>query len=126
MPTPREVVEECFERMADDARRGTIDELFHDDATIRFPGATFEGPDAPMRMLDWLAPRYRWAEKAFDEWIVDGHRVVSRGTLYGVATDGERFEGVRYVDIYEVVDGRISRMDVYNDLLVEGVVSSET
>jgi ketosteroid isomerase-like protein len=126
MPTPHEVVEECFERMADDERRGTIDELFHDDATIRFPGATSEGPDAPTRMLEWLAPRYRWTEKAFDEWIVDGHRVFIRGTLHGVDPDGERLEGVRYVDICEVVDGRISRMDAYSDLLVKGVVPPET
>jgi hypothetical protein len=29
---------------------------------------------------------------------------------------------VRYVDVYEVEDGLIRRLDVYNDLAVEGVV----
>jgi hypothetical protein len=29
---------------------------------------------------------------------------------------------VRYVDVYEIEDGLIRRLDVYNDLAAEGVV----
>ena len=36
--------------------------------------------------------------------------------------DGEPFEDVRYVDVYEVDEGAIARLDVYNDLAVEEVV----
>lgn len=120
--TPREVVEECFDRMGDPDRRETIGELFADDAMIAFPGAEFEGSEAPDELLTWLEPRYEWAAKSFDRWIVAGPHVVSLGTLYGVDRDGDEFEGVRYVDVYEVVDGQITRMDVYNDLAVEGIV----
>lgn len=119
--SPRGVAEEFFDRMADD-RRGTVGELFADDAVITVPGARFEGPDAADDFLAFLAPRYEWAAKAFDRWIECDDQVVSIGTLYGVDNDGERFEDVRYVDVYEVRDGLIRRLDVYNDLAVDGVV----
>ncbi len=119
--TPREIVEEFFDRMADD-RRPTVGELFADDAVITLPGARFEGEDAPTEMLEWLAPRYEWAKKEFDSWIEAGDHVVSQGTLYGVDLEGERFEGVRYVDVYRIEDGVIARIDIYNDLAAEGVV----
>jgi ketosteroid isomerase-like protein len=48
--------------------------------------------------------------------------VVSIGTLSGVDRESEPFEGVRYVDVYEVREGRITRLDVWNDLAVDGVV----
>ena len=118
--SPRAVVEEFFDRM-DDERRSSVGELFADDAVITVPDARFEGPDAAAEFLAFLAPRYERAAKEFDRWIESGDRVVSTGTLYGVDDDGERFEDVRYVDVYEVRDGRIVRMDVYNDLAVEGV-----
>ncbi|WP_435197427.1 nuclear transport factor 2 family protein [Natronomonas sp. EA1] len=121
MESPRAVVEEFFDRMGDD-RRATIDELFHDDAVITLPGASFEGPDAPESFLAYLEPRYEWAAKEFDRWVVDGSTVVSIGRLYGVDTDGEAFGDVRYVDVYEVEGGRIAALDIWNDLAVEGVV----
>jgi ketosteroid isomerase-like protein len=120
--TPRETAEAFFERMADDERRGTIGELFADDAVITFPGVRFEGPDAPDDLLAWAGPRYEWVAKAFDRWIETGDTVVSIGTLYGVDDAGESFDSVRYVDVYEVADGLITRLDVWNDLAVEGVV----
>lgn len=119
--TPRAVVEEFFDRMADD-RRDSIGELFADDAVITLPGARFEGPGAPADFLAFLAPRYEWAGKEFDRWIESGVEVVSVGTLYGVDNDGEEFAGVRYVDVYEVVDGHVTRLDIWNDLAAEGVV----
>lgn len=120
--TPRAVVEEFFERMADDERRGTVGDCFADDAVITLPGERFAGSDAADAMLEWLEPRYERAEKAFDDWIEAGETVVSQGTLFGVDADGERFEGVRYVDVYRIDDGEIVRLDVYNDLAAEGIV----
>lgn len=120
--TPRAVVEAFFDRMADEDERSTVDDLFAADAVITLPGVRFEGEDAPQSMLEWFEPRYEWADKEFDEWIETGSHVVSRGTLYGVDADGDRFDDVRYVDVYRVEDGRIVRLDVYNDLVVEGVV----
>lgn len=120
--TPRELVEEFFERMADDDTRETVDELFATDAVITLPGARFEGTDAATAMLEWLEPRYEWADKEFGDWIEAGDHVVSQGTLYGVDADGDQFEDVRYVDVYRIEDGRIARLDIYNDLAAEGVV----
>ena len=122
--TPRETVEEFFGRMADAADRKTVGDLFADEAVVTVPGARFEGPDAAESFLAFLAPRYERAGKRFDRWLVDGDRVVSQGTLHGVDNDGEPFEGVRYVDVYRVTGGLIRRLDVYNDLAVEGVVES--
>lgn len=106
----------------DSDRRESIGELFADEAVITVPGARFQGPTAAEEFLAFLSPRYEWAAKEFDRWIETDDEVVSVGTLYGVDDDGERFEDVRYVDVYEVRDGAIRRLDVYNDLAVEGVV----
>ena len=120
-PTPREVAEEFFAWMEDE-RRETVGELFADNAVITLPGATFEGPDAASEFLAHLAPRYEWAAKEFERWIETDREVVSIGTLYGVDNDGEEFSGVRYVDVYEVEDGLVQRVDIWNDLAVGGVV----
>lgn len=117
---PRAVVEEFFDRMEND-RRESMDVLFAEDAVITVPGARFQGPTAPSDFLEFLSPRYEWAAKEFGRWIVTDDELVSIGTLYGIDTDGERFEGVRYVDVYEVREGLIQRLDVYNDLAVQGV-----
>lgn len=123
MNEPREVVEEFFDRMEDDTRRPTIGELFADDAVITVPGRRYEGQSAPDEMLEFFGPpRYEWAAKEYDRWITAGPHVVSLGTLYGVDSDGEDFDNVRYVDVYEVRDGLIRRLDIYNDLAVDGVV----
>jgi len=119
---PREIVEEFFARMEDN-RRQSVDELFADTAVITVPGEQFSGLDAATAFLEFLEPRYDWAAKEFDRWIVEGETVISIGTLYGVGNDGVEFEGVRYVDIYEVRDGLISRLDIYNDLAVAGVTA---
>ena len=120
---PREVVEDFFDRMEDDDRRPTIGELFAEDAVITVPGTRFEGPDAPEEMLDFFGPpRYEWAAKEFDRWITTGPHVVSLGTLYGVDAAGEEFDDIRYVDVYEVREGLIRRLDIYNDFAAEGVV----
>lgn len=118
--TPRAVVESFFERMQTD--RDSIGEFFADDVVITLPGARFEGPDASTELLSFLGPRYEWAAKEFDRWFTDGNAVVSIGRLYGVDNEGDEFEGVRYIDVYEVEDGNIVRLDIYNDLLVDGVI----
>lgn len=117
----RQVVEQFFEWMEDE-RRDDVGELFADDTVITLPGATFEGPEAPDDFLAFLAPRYETAAKEFDRWIEAGEHIVSIGTLYGVDNDGDEFDDVRYVDVYEVRDGEIQRLDIWNDLAVDGVL----
>jgi ketosteroid isomerase-like protein len=118
----RDIAAEIFERMADDDRRYTIDELLADDVVVTIPGQRFEGPNAAAELLDAFGGRYEWAAKRFDRWHEAPRVAVSQGTLYGVDEDGENFEDVRYVDVFEVKDGLIVRWDIYNDLAAKGVV----
>lgn len=122
MRPPRAVVEEFFDRMADTDRRESIGELFTADAVITVPGDRFTGGTAASAFLAYLEPRYAWAAKEFDEWIETDDIVISVGRLYGVDNDGADFNDVRYVDLYRVIEGKIDRLDIYNDLAAVGVV----
>ncbi|WP_398475536.1 nuclear transport factor 2 family protein [Tardiphaga sp.] len=65
------------------------------------------------------AMRYKWVKKKMERTDVapgDGETVVyNTGTLYGEWHDGTTFEGNRYVDRFVVRDGKIVKMDVWND-----------
>jgi ketosteroid isomerase-like protein len=65
------------------------------------------------------AMRYKWVKKKMERTDVapgDGETVVyNTGTLYGEWHDGTKFEGNRYVDRFVVRDGKIVKMDVWND-----------
>jgi hypothetical protein len=75
----------------------------------------------PLECTDFNAARYKWVKKAVERTdVVAGGTtadtvVYSRGTLYGEWLDGTPFEGNRYVDRFVLVDGKITRMDVWND-----------
>lgn len=93
-------------------------------ATYMAPGTviTFTGGrefDHPRGPTVFNAKRYRWVKKKMDRFDVcpgDGETVVySVGTLYGEWKDGTPFEGNRYVDRFVVRNGKITRMDVWND-----------
>jgi hypothetical protein len=63
--------------------------------------------------------RYAWVKKTsgnFD-WMDHGdHTVVySNGTLFGEWPDGSSFSGNRYLDRFDVRDGKITHMDIWND-----------
>lgn len=99
---------------ADAARRFVAPDL-----VIRFTGNRLMR--APSECAQFNAGRYNWVKKRIDstEVVAGGtpeHTIVySRGTLYGAWPDGAEFEGNRYVDRYEVCNGLITRMDVWND-----------
>ena len=63
--------------------------------------------------------RYKWVKKSIDRWDVgySGNEIMvySLGTLYGEWTDGTPFKGNRYIDRFIIVDGKITKMDVWND-----------
>lgn len=73
----------------------------------------------PRETAAFNAGRYRWVKKRMERLDVapqaDRTVVYSLGTLYGEWPDGTPFEGNRYVDRFEVVGGRIVRMEVWND-----------
>jgi ketosteroid isomerase-like protein len=89
------------------------------------PGFEMHFPGQPaMHALDelvnWTQGRYSSIAKdyeRFDESWADGFTVVyCSGTLRGVWLDGSSFEGVRFIDRFEIADGKIRRQDVWNDL----------
>jgi hypothetical protein len=63
--------------------------------------------------------RYKWVKKKMERTDVapgNGETVVTNtGTLYGEWHDGTPFEGNRYLDRFVVRNGKIVKMDVWND-----------
>jgi hypothetical protein len=87
----------------------------------------FPGDERHQRLHDQQEAgkdRYRRVRKSFEGVDVDLERraVVVRGTLSGENLQGVRFQDVRFVDRFEIVDGRIHRQQVWNDLAVTGVL----
>ncbi len=92
--------------------------------TMVFPGpATFTSFGA---MAEAAKGRYQRVGKFVEDAETlrrDGVDVVYvRGTLHGVNLHGVPFEGVRFVDRFEIQDGRFTRQDVWNDLAESGVL----
>jgi hypothetical protein len=94
-------------------------------AALLAPGFEMHFPGHPaMHALDelvnWAKGRYNSIAKdyeRFDESWAEGYTVVyCSGTLRGVWLDGSNFEGVRFIDRFEIADGKIRRQDVWNDL----------
>lgn len=87
-------------------------------ATMIFPGGTqFRSLD---EFVAWAALRYKSVSKSLENYevIAEGRTdiVYCRGTLSGTWPDGTPFEGIRFLDRFEVTDGKIVRQDVWNDL----------
>ncbi|MEJ2357582.1 MAG: nuclear transport factor 2 family protein [Deinococcales bacterium] len=96
--------------------------LLNPDVRMVFPGGVEH------RNLDELvrdaSERYRRVGKRIASVEVhDGGRLVYvLGTLHGVDLTGTPFEGVRFIDRFEIAEGKIHRQDVWNDLAESGVV----
>ncbi len=98
-----------------DTARGYLGDGF----SMTFPGT------APMTTLEelvaWSRPRYNFVKKSYDSF--DEAKgpdlsvlVYCHGTLYGEWPDGTTFEGIRFIDRFEVTDGKITRQEVWNDI----------
>lgn len=87
---------------------------------------TFPGTEPMARiadLIDWAKDRYRFVRKTMD--IVDAFDVGDSavvyitGTLSGEWPDGAPFEGIRFIDRFEIKDGKLIRQDVWNDIAEE-------
>jgi hypothetical protein len=71
-------------------------------------------------LVAWGSTRYLKVSKTyerFDEVQKDGATVVyCFGTLFGIWLDGSAFDGVRFIDRFEIREGLFTRQDVWNDL----------
>mgnify|MGYP005842357397 CR=1 FL=1 len=70
-------------------------------------------------LVAWAAPRYRFVRKSYEAFeTVPGQPAIvwCHGTLSGEWPDGAAFDGIRFVDRFEVTGGLLSRQDVWNDI----------
>ncbi|MCW1956109.1 MAG: tautomerase family protein [Roseobacter sp.] len=93
--------------------------LLAKDFTMTFPGT------APMtelqELIAWSRPRYKFVTKTYEGFDAmqsagDASVVYCRGTLQGQYHDESRFEGIRFIDRFEVIGGKIIKQDVWNDM----------
>ena len=82
----------------------------------------FLAPLMVATLTAWFDSQYERCRKEFDHWFVDGDTVFTLGTLYGVDNEGEKFEGIRFLDVHTVRDGKIVDKVVFNDLSEAGIV----
>ncbi|MEM7643117.1 MAG: tautomerase family protein [Pseudomonadota bacterium] len=117
-PDPKEIVR-AFLTAVEARDLGKAQARLGDGFTMRFPGTP------PMtdlaELIAWAKPRYRFVTKTYDSF--DGLQgpgeaaiVYCRGTLSGEWPDGRAFQGIRFIDRFEVTDGLITRQDVWNDI----------
>lgn len=104
----------CLETRDLDGARALVSERFE----MVFPGDVhFTDFD---QLVAWAAPRYAWVKKRharFDAMRAsDGDVVLCQGTLYGEDNAGRPFDGIRYADWFLIVDGKITRQHVWNDM----------
>lgn len=83
----------------------------------------FPGP-AVLHTLDelvaWSKERYQRVGKTYDHFdeiaSEDGSVVYCFGNLHGVWLDGSTFDGIRFIDRFELRDGKIVDQKVWNDM----------
>jgi phenylpyruvate tautomerase PptA (4-oxalocrotonate tautomerase family) len=71
-------------------------------------------------LVEWGRQRYSKVGKHLEQidegWAADHAVVHCHGTLYGKWPNGQAFEGVRFIDRFEVKNGLLCKQDVWNDL----------
>ncbi|MDJ0640106.1 MAG: tautomerase family protein [Paracoccaceae bacterium] len=117
-PDPVEIVRGFLAAMeARDISRAQS--MLGEEFTMAFPGT------APMtslqELIEWAKPRYNRVAKTYEGFDAmqgpeDAAIVYCRGTLSGEWTDGSPFDGIRFIDRFEVSGGRITRQEVWNDI----------
>ncbi|OIQ32904.1 MAG: tautomerase [Alphaproteobacteria bacterium MedPE-SWcel] len=120
LPDPHEVVRQYLAHM-EDRDLASARCLLGAGFIMRFPGAA--AMTTLEELIDWAAPRYRSVKKTIDTLDLAptaGPCVVYvSGTLYGEWHDGTAFDGIRFIDRFELTNGLITRQDVWNDIAEE-------
>ena len=116
--TPEQLVTE-FLHALETRDLGRAESLLASGAILTFPGSQAQFTTLAA-MASWASTRYRSVRKTiagFDR-VDSGSAVVlyCRGVLAGEWLNGTTFRDIRFIDRFEIVDGRIVRQDVWNDL----------
>lgn len=72
--------------------------------------------DSLEALVEWSKPRYRFVRKTYQRFDAMPGLCYCFGTLCGEWPDGAPFEGIRFIDRFELSGGRIVRQDVWNDM----------
>jgi 4-oxalocrotonate tautomerase family enzyme len=88
------------------------------DFVMTFPGS---GELTSLsQLVEWSKGRYQFVTKTLSStnvaYEMDKVVVFVNGTLSGEWPDGTTFDGVRFIDRFEISDDRLLRQDVWNDL----------
>lgn len=117
LPDPADMVREFLAAMEArnlDAARGFIGEGF----AMTFPGGV--RMTSLEELVAFAHPRYRFVKKTYERFDSlpggDLSLVYCFGTLSGEWPDGKAFQGIRFIDRFEIVKGKIIRQDVWNDI----------
>lgn len=117
-PDPQLIVKDYLTAM--EARDlAKADAMLDKSFTMTFPGT--EPMTTLQELIEWSKPRYKFVTKTYEGFDAmqsagDASIVYCRGTLQGEFHDDSRFEGIRFIDRFEVVDGKITKQDVWNDM----------
>ena len=88
-----------------------------DDVEMIFPGG--RRLSSPEQIFANSGRRYqRVAKRIKDVDVIEADRrtaVYCFGTLYGEWINGQPFEGIRFIDRFVLVDGKIVSQEVWND-----------
>ena len=117
LPDPKGVVLAYLEAM-EQRDLATAGALLADGFEMYFPNTP------AMTQLDeliaWSKPRYQQVNKTYSGIEafqgVDCAVVFARGMLNGVWPDGSAFDGVRFIDRFEISGGKIRLQEVWNDM----------
>ena len=115
--TPEQIVRAYLDAMeARELERASA--LLHPDFTMCFPGGVQLTRLADLQA--WAASRYRFVTKRYEgfDTLETGERAIvyCRGVLDGETLDGKPIRDVRFIDRFELRDGRLIDQQVWNDL----------
>jgi len=72
------------------------------------------------QLVEWSKTRYSSIAKSYDQfdesYTESGTIVYCYGTLHGEWLDGSEFDGIRFIDRFDICDGLIQSQQVWNDL----------
>ena len=120
-PTTPENVVLRFLALMEERKLDAAQTMLADHFKMVFPGSV--SPDSLAQLVEWAQGRYRFVRKTFDhvdvlQRIGGGAVVYCAGTLRGEWLDGTPFEGIRFIDRFEVEGGQIVHQSVWNDMAV--------
>jgi len=117
LPTPEMVVRDYLAAM--EARNMNLAQTYLADSfSMTFPGKQqFNTLD---QLIEWAKTRYKSVSKKFDNIDVtgsdEGAVVYCSGELCGQWLDGSEVSSIRFIDRFVLVDGKIVKQEVWNDI----------